>query len=536
MRTWGTSLVLICATCAIGQSFQRIYGNGQIWSPTAFAASSDAYYLLHNSSTDGSGAEIVKLDHEGDTIWALDLPYQGMRVAFGEGAVYTTLMSSGPDFPDNFLLKLDTAGNVVWANRTSYHPEDYLFNYNSRIHVLPDGVLAVGQMDMGGDYGSNYGITLSRYDANGELLWGKSYGSPYYSLNALASVLAPNGDVVVAGTRLTSLSPEFSTALMLARFTAQGDPVWMRAFADTVDLPGICNPLDLVTTNDGEYALLAERAARSVLVKFDDAGEMTWGQQLYTADPFWLRPRSLIQDSEDRFVIAGGGASFPSPDYVFLARLGSDGTVIDALRIADQGYAYAPLYTTTAFGQELVEQSSGQGYVISHAYSPYQETSWHALSTVDGNGMPGCPELGLPLDLLTQPYSWSDEPWLALPDTVMTMSGTLVAIDVTPMDENITDMCSLVTGAAGPTRAGTDLRIWPTPATDALTCEWTQQAAGVTRLELIDALGRAIQRTTLHCAVGPQRLTLPVADHARGIYLLRMIMGGSTTGRRVILE
>lgn len=529
-----TTLMALGGFLASAQSFQRIYGNGGIWSPTAFAASPDAYYLLHSNYSDDHRSELVKLDHGGDTIWARALPCFSHRVSYSEGALFITLDAADLGQPGNIVAKLDTAGNVLWANKTVYHPENYLNNYNSRIHVLPDGVLAVGTVDMGEGY-ADYGISLSRYNDDGALLWGRALGSPNYALNALASVLTPEGDLVVAGSRIGSFNPDFSTGLYLARFTPDGEPIWMRLFSDTIGSSGYDTPVDLIRTNDGQYAMLAEHAPEGsvVVVKVDGDGALLWGRLLHIDGYNFAKGRNLIQDGQDRFVVTGGSASTPLPNNIFLARLGPDGSFIDGTQVTDQGYAYAPLYTTTAFGQELVEQEDAGGYVVSHGYNPTPGSSWHALTTIDDNGTSGCPELSSPLEMISDPFTWTEQPWLTSPVTVMTMSGELVPLSAEPFAENVADLCELTTAVIPVPTLGSDFRAWPVPATDRIYCTWSQRQVSGAWLELVDTSGRVMLREN---ASGPQPFSLDVSACARGAYQLRVVTKKSTTTRTVLLR
>jgi hypothetical protein len=240
--------------------------------------------------------------------------------------------------------------------------------------------------------------------------------------------------------------------------------------------------------------------------------------------------RSLIEDSEQRLVMAGSCRALGGWAGLLSARWDPDGGPIDVVYIGDLGDWYPSTMPYLAGGQDLVERS-GQGYVIAGPYA-----GQHALMTLDYNGMAGCPELGTAFDLLSDTVIWSDLEFGTPPVPALDATGTLVDVDLYPIPQNSFDVCPLVTSIVAHTVGMPELRISPVPATDALTCEWRQRKTGTANFELIDAWGHAIQRTALHCTVGPQRVTLPVADHARGIYLVRMSMEGRTATRRVFLE
>ncbi len=527
MRILSILFLCILANCSAAQGFHRVYGHWGSYPWRSSAASSDAYYLAHLGSFTGfEGLELIKVDLEGDTLWSRGVIGSDSHLACGPDAVYLSA--------DGLLVKVDTAGTLVWANGTTY--DNMGGGYNSRVHVLNDGVLTVGERDCNQQTGDiHYGITLARYDADGGLIWGKTTTLPFWKtdpgLNALASVVAPNGDIVIAGNRLTDMG--YPQTPMLARFTSTGELIWIRTYTDSSGVSPLFVPTDLITTSDGNFALAGsdflDDGGLGHVLKFDDLGNMIWARRFHT-DGWIMQCRSLIEDSEHRLVMAGGCRILSGWAGFLIARWDLDGTLIDAFSIGDIGMVYPFIASVQASGQDLVERA-GQGYVIAGSYA-----GQHALMTLDYNGMPGCPELATAFTLLMDTVTWSDLEFGTPPVPVSDATGTLVNTDLEPIPQNSFDVCPLVTSILAHADRRPDLRISPVPATDAITCKWTQQSDGVTGLELIDAVGRAIQRTTAHCAAGPQRVTLPVAERARGIYLLRVTIEGHTTARRVILE
>ena len=526
MRLLYTLLLFLVANRSAAQSFHRTYGHWGSYPWRSSAASSHAYYLAHLGNFTGfEGLELIKVDLDGDTVWSRGFYGTDSHLACGPDAVY---LSNGL-----VLAKIDTAGSLVWANGTTY--DNMGGSYNSRVHVLDDGVLTVGERDCNQQTGDiHYGITLARFDADGGLLWGKTTTLPYWQtnpgLNALASVIAPNGDIVIAGDRLHEMG--YPQKPMLARFTSTGDLIWMRTYTDLSGVSPLFVPTDLITTSDGHFALagsdLMDDGMGHVL-KFDDLGDIIWARRFY-ADDQTMHCRSLIEDSEHRLVMAGSCRAFGGWAGLLSARWDPDGGLIDVVSIGDLGDWYPTTMPYLAGGQELVERP-GSGYVISASHA-----GQHTLMTLDYDGVPGCPELGTAFTLLSDTVIWSDLEFGTLPVPVPDAVTVEVDIDLFPIPQTSLDVCPLVTSIQTHPAEAPALHISPVPASDMFTCEWFQEMAGVVRLELIDAWGRTIKSTGSGRTRGSQRMTWSVADLERGAYYLRVTTDGRSTAQRVVLR
>lgn len=527
MRILFILFLFILANCSAAQGFHRVYGHWGSYPWRSSAASSDAFYLAHLGSFTGfEGLELIKVDLEGDTVWSRGVTGSDSHLACGPDAIYLSA--------DGLLVKVDTAGTLVWANGTTY--DNMGGGYNSRVHVLNDGVLTVGERDCNQQTGDiHYGITLARYDADGGLIWGKTTTLPFWKtdpgLNALASVVAPNGDIVIAGNRLTDMG--YPQTPMLARFTSTGELIWIRTYTDSSGVSPLFVPTDLITTSDGNFALAGsgylDEGGLGHVLKFDDLGNMIWARRFHT-DGWIMQCRSLIEDSAHRLVVAGSCRASGGWAGLLSARWDLDGGLIDVVSIGDLGDWYPATEPYLASGQDLVERP-GTGYVIAGPYA-----GQHALMTLDYNGVPGCPDLGAALALLSDTVSWSDLEFGTPPVPVLDATGTSVDLDLFPLPQTTFDVCPLVTAMPTHPADPPDLRISPVPATDEIMCEWSQQAQGVTLIELVDVRGQLMQRTTLHPTIGPQRIVLPLSERARGVYFLRIIMENGAAVRRVVLE
>lgn len=518
-------LLTLVGNPVAAQGFYRAYGHWSSYPWNSSAASPDAYYLAHVGSFSGyEGLELVKVNLTGDTLWSRAIPGGDSHMTCGAEAVYACNGSH--------LMKIDTAGSLVWSTLTSYPT---LGNHNSRVHLVADGVLTIGQRDCNQQNGDeHYGITISKFDHDGGPIWGTTTTLPFWQtdpgLNALASAIAPNGDIVVAGNRLTA--DGYPQKLMLARFNSEGALLWIRNYVDPSGDPPFLVPSDLITTSDGLFALAGsdqhDEGAGHIL-KFNDLGDVIWARR-FRADQWSIQCRSLIEDSEQRLTTAGSCRVWGGWAGLLTARWDLDGDLIDVVSIGDINSWYPLLDHGLTGGQDLVERP-GQGYVIAANYP-----GRHTLITLDYDGVPYCPELANAFPLLLDTVTWSDLDFGTPPEPVSDATSSLDPVAVGPIPQALEDICPLVTSIPDHSSHIPDLRIGPVPANDVFTCEWVQKTAGVVRLELIDACGRVIGSKVSEGTRGAQRINWSVADLERGAYYLRMTTTGRSLAERVLLH
>lgn len=180
-------------------------------------------------------ANASKLDASGNTVVT---GYFSTSVNFGGGA----LIPSGGN--DIFLVKLDPAGNQVWAKRFGDAS-----NQNAQsLDIGPSGEIAisgtiVGSADFGGGNLTSAGINdlfVAVFEPNGNHRWSKRFGDAANN-GAIRVAFAPNGDVVIAGRlegtanfgggNLTSAGAGDVFAAKLS--AAAGSNMWQKRWGDS---------------------------------------------------------------------------------------------------------------------------------------------------------------------------------------------------------------------------------------------------------------------------------------------------------------
>ncbi len=77
------------------------------------------------------------------------------------------------------------------------------------------------------------------------------------------------------------------------------------------------------------------------------------------------------------------------------------------------------------------------------------------------------------------------------------------------------------------------VRVYPNPATDRITIQFTAPSAGKAQVIFTDVLSRSAQSGTYDVQAGPNRIVVPTVALPGGVYLLRVVTGGTQSVQKV---
>ena len=233
-------LFLMFSTLAIGQGWERVYAGGGQDEIRGIALTPDGGFVMagyYNLSK----LLLIKADADGDLQWSKNFSATGHDVA-GATAIIATRDSgyaiagfvrvgSAPDSPrDLYLFKTDAHGNILWE-RTFGGPQN---DEAKGLVELADGSLVVVGFTTNflepvtGDWTED--VFLAKTDVNGNELWTKSVGQPLFKERGNGIVLAPNGDLVVAGWRREQQSVPGDRDFYAARLDSDGNLLWSNTY------------------------------------------------------------------------------------------------------------------------------------------------------------------------------------------------------------------------------------------------------------------------------------------------------------------
>lgn len=217
----------------------------------------------------------------------------------------------GGAYTNSHLIKTNQYGDTTWTK-----------SFGDSIHgvqgwdvcQLPNGDILIKS-----GYNQNVGMNIIKMDSSGTVIWNKFFAnSGYYSYGGIDT--AVGGGYVFLGQAFSS--GHWNTYVL--RTDANGDSIWGKSFGypDTIGL-------SIKTTNNG-YVICGGSsnypAQHNVLTKIDTSGNRVWTK--LSGGTAYDIAYSLATTNGGGFVFVGTTtATFPSPEDVALTKTDSQGNV-----------------------------------------------------------------------------------------------------------------------------------------------------------------------------------------------------------------
>lgn len=331
--------------------------------------------LIHVAAHEGD-IHVMRAFADGEVDWMRRYPLYTEEGLYGPGLVTTSAgifvvgytMGQGTQARDGLLLHLDYDGTLLSTKRI-----DVVGGSNAFHSVTPtaNGFLVAGRSQPGSN---SYDMLMAAFDANGEMLWSRSYGSSDWDWAYQAIPLADGGFALVGyGDGLAA-----QVRAYVVRTDANGQELWARSIGN--------GPAD-------EGYTIAEDAAGNLYV-----GGRTLGmggpsphvsgfvtKLNATGDHIWTRvlPNS-IEIADLQVTHAGGVTWLARPQYI----VGAPGNYDIAWGVLD---ANGNAVYTKIYGREqndnvmtMVPKNGGGWYLMGSTNS---HPEGHALFTMEINAV-----------------------------------------------------------------------------------------------------------------------------------------------------
>lgn len=196
------------------QAWETVLGGSADDCGYSLAPSADGFVVAGQTLSWGAGGGdlwVVRFDWEGDSLSSdlyggteFDYPWSICALPSGGHAVSCTSRSFGAGSYDFWVLMLDAAGQLQWAEAYGYADDDWCY------HARPagDGVVVTGNRNLGG-----YDAWVLRLDAQGDTLWTSSFGSGGADRGS-CTVQTPEGGYAMCGGLLEGSAQDFWLVVM----------------------------------------------------------------------------------------------------------------------------------------------------------------------------------------------------------------------------------------------------------------------------------------------------------------------------------
>ncbi len=335
-----------------GITWTKTFGGSGDDTPRSVIQTADGGYAIlgFSDSTDGDLAIknlnvndywLLKLDVNGNIEWQNnyggsgdDRGQQIIQTADGGYAVTGYAESDDGDgsnnegFHDNWVLRLDASGNMLWEKSFGFSGHDHSYDI---VETEDGGFFFSGFLDVtssNGEGATDKGLNQSahgvgefwgtRIDSDGNIIWRKFFGGTNND-RSFGVVNAIDGGFILTGASESDdfdiSSAKGSYDFWVVKVNKNGGLEWERSFGGT----GIDQAHDIVLTNDSAYVIVGNTFSNDTqvtrnngesdiwLIKISDAGELLW-QQSYGGTAFDAA-HGVNLTSDGGFIIAGNSKS-----------------------------------------------------------------------------------------------------------------------------------------------------------------------------------------------------------------------------------
>ncbi|MBI2930264.1 MAG: hypothetical protein HYY16_01315 [Planctomycetes bacterium] len=280
--------------------------------------------LTASFSAGSYDAWLIKLAADGNSIlWekslggsSMDGIYSVRALSDGGCVAAGITLTFGAGLRDAWLMRLDSAGQVVWQKTYGATGNDSA----SCVRATGDGGFLVGGRTSSFGAGG-YDAWVLKLDGNGAISWQKAFGIAsddyVYSLQPTT-----DGGGIVAGTTQT---PAGGTDAWLAKLDSNGNVAWQK----TVGGPQIDLLEHIITTPDGGYIASGytntSGSSDCWVLKLDAGGSVLWQKSfggIGTEDAYGVEI-----SADGGLFVAGYNTSYGTNTAVWLCKLGPDGSL-----------------------------------------------------------------------------------------------------------------------------------------------------------------------------------------------------------------
>ncbi len=295
---------------------KAIGGPEDEWGNSLIQTSDGGYAIAGYTRSFGAGETdvyVVKLDSNGNLQWTKTIggPYYEIgesliQTSDGGYAIAGYTKSFGAEYPDVYVVKLDSNGNLQWTKTIGgpYYDRGY-----SLIQTSDGGYAIAGYTESFGAGGED--VYVVKLDANGNLQWTKTIGGKEGETGR-SLIQTSDGGYAIAGTLYPFEAEDWD--VYVVKLDANGNLQWTKTIGGK-DFE-FEDGYSLIQTSDGGYAIAGTTSPSfgagewdAYVVKLGANGNLQWTKTIGAKNKNYSKS-SLIQTSDGGYAIAGYTESF----------------------------------------------------------------------------------------------------------------------------------------------------------------------------------------------------------------------------------
>lgn len=275
---------------------------------TADADNNLLVMLLPVPTFDGSPwtYKLKKYTNAGELIWEIEKDYLIPAIydvqTDNEGNIYL----SGAAQPDDLdyavfvLSKFSPEGEELW---TSFHDVEGADAYSAGTGLVTAGgeFIQPGSAGIGGWFDQQLNFTVSKYAADGSLVWSTAIEMENVSSGATEVLMDEEGNIYATGT--AENSGTFQKDILTAKFNSDGEVLWSELYGEG-DRNESAYTLERLSSGDivvvGYSLQNMSGEIHNAVIRYDEEGEEIWVAESASMRYFY---GSLVDGNDNIFVL-----------------------------------------------------------------------------------------------------------------------------------------------------------------------------------------------------------------------------------------
>ncbi len=379
--------------------------------------------------------------------------------------------------------------------------------------TMEDYAYSVQQTSDGGyivaGYTASFGagiinILLIKTDANGNIIWAKTYGGTYIEYASSVQQTSDGGYIVVGGTWSFGAGLD---DIFLIKTDANGNIIWAKTYGGT----NYDNAYSVQQTSDGGYIVAGQTSSFGaggdiILIKTDANGDVQWAKTYggISVD----RAYSVQQTSDGGYIVAGQTSSFGAGlDDIFLIKTDANGNIIWAK-------TYGGIYGDYA---SSVQQTSDGGYIVAGATGSFGVSDIFLIKTDEDGNIGSCSivqNVNPTVNTVSPTVTTPSPSVSSVSPTVYSVSPTVTSPTLTvsePCPLSISEFCQIASGIITPYKGGIKVR-----------------GSGEFEVKVYNVSGVMVKSVK-----GKNEVKLELS---RGVYFVEVVSGGKTIREKVVIR
>jgi type IX secretion system substrate protein len=506
--------------------FQQVYGRNTAQGFAGQQTSDGGYIMsgLTTVTTTNYDYLVVKIDANGDTLWTKtyggigDDESYAMQQTTDGGYIFAGIdSSSGLGNYNVYLVKTDANGDTLWTKSYGGSSDDF----GQAVQQTADGGYIVAGYT--GSFGAgNNDVYLLKTDANGNLIWSKTYGGAQGDYAFAVKQTAEGGYIVAGITSSFGVTTNGTyNDIYLLKTNSTGTLTWSKTYGKDGDDWGF----GVIQTNDGGYAITGHTQTDSLdnyselcLIKTDLNGDTLFTKSF--GGPNFNKGLAILQTSDSGFAIGGSTYSFGNgaSDF-YLLKTNKTGSMLFNSTFGGGGddIPYA------------IGQTSDNGFVLSGYTQSYavDSNSFYMVKTDASGNSYNCNQTN------PTPSVINGVAIIGTPATVVGSPATITANSThTKIKSGVTILNTCPTAGIKQVVENNKYQfmIYPNPSNGNITLK-TDNLIDNTQLTIYNQLGQVVLKKQL-----TNELTIINLDINSGVYQVRILSGNELIYQTKIIK